>query len=266
MRKLLIAAAMVCAVSAPALAYSQASSNGSFKASDVGYDGVWTATPGGGTELRLSSPATVEFSYPTGASAHTVSWKGGAGPSCTGVPTGLDFVAGKPGWKGTCTFPDAGEYSFACGIHPSMTGKVIVTAAGSTTPTATPSAAPDATTAPGSTTQPPPGNDGGTTPPPTHTTAGPSYKVASSQKGTRIRGTVTLARGSRLEVTVKLDKRRVGRSVRTASGTTTFAVRLDAKARKELRRKRSLKLSVTVAVTQPGVAKQQKVFRVKLRS
>jgi plastocyanin len=268
MRKLLIAAGLVCAVLAPALAYSQAPSNGSFKANDVGYGGAWTATPGGGSELTLSRPATVEFSYPAGASAHTVSWKSGAAPSCSGVPKGLDFVGGQPGWKGTCTFPEVGEYSFSCGIHPDMTGRVIVTApaaSASPTPPASPSPTPDGTTTPGTTYDPPASGATGATPPTTTVTTAPSYRVAGSQKGTRVRGTVTLAPGSRLEVTVKLGKRRVGRSVKTAGGTTTFSVALDAKARKVLRRKRSLRLSVTVAVTQPGVAKHRRAFSVRLR-
>jgi hypothetical protein len=264
MRKLLIAAVMVCAVLAPALAHSQAPTSGSFKAGDVGYSGVWTAAPGGGTVLTLSRPATVEFSYPTGASAHTVTWKNGAAPSCPGVPKDLNFAAGQPGWKGTCTFTDAGEYSFACGIHPDMTGKVIVTAPAATssptaTATATPSPTPDAATTPSAAPQPPP--SGSPTP-----AQAPTYKVARSQKGTKVRGTVTLAQGSRLEVTVRLNKRRVGRSTKTAGGTTTFSITLDAKARKQLKRKHNLKLTVTVAVTQPGAAKQQRVFNVRQRS
>jgi hypothetical protein len=268
MRKLLTAAVLVCAVLAPALAYSQAPTSGTFKAYDYG----WTATPGGGTELRLTRPATVEFSYPSGANAHTVNWTSSAKPTCSGVPTGFDFPGGAPGWKGTCSFDKAGEYSFACGIHPDMTGKVILTAAVATTsPTPTASASPAPTPQGTATPTQPPANGGGTAAPPTTTTTTPTtagapvFKVAASQKGTRVRGTVTVGQRSRIEATVKLGKRRVGRTVRTADGTTRFSVTLDARARKQLRRRHSLKLRVTVAVTPPGAAKQQRTFSVKLR-
>jgi hypothetical protein len=59
---------------------------------------------------------------------------------------------------------------------------------------------------------------------------------------------------SRLEVTVTSGRTRVGRwvSKSTAAGAVAFSVPLDAKARKTLRSKRPLVVTVTVALTPPG--------------
>jgi hypothetical protein len=83
----------------------------------------------------------------------------------------------------------------------------------------------------------------------------PKLKLATKQKGARVRGTVTVEQpATRLEVTVKSGKTKVGswRRTSTAKGTVAFSVALNAKARKTLKAKHRLKLAVTVALTPPG--------------
>jgi hypothetical protein len=98
----------------------------------------------------------------------------------------------------------------------------------------------------------PPPEPGGTAPTPQ---AAIELKLASRQKGTRVRGSVEVAQaGSRLEVTVKSGKAKAGSWRRTsaAAGPVAFSVPLDAKARRTLRAEHRLKLTVTVALTAPG--------------
>jgi plastocyanin len=65
---------------------------------------------------------------------HSVSWDGGpVTPNCTGVPG-----TGQANWTGTCTFSQAGSYSFFCTVHgQSMSADVTVNAPGPPPPTAT---------------------------------------------------------------------------------------------------------------------------------
>jgi hypothetical protein len=78
--------------------------------------------------------------------------------------------------------------------------------------------------------------------------------LARTQRSMRVRGAVLVEQaGARLVVTARTN-RRVGRFVRrsTGPGTAVFSVGLDAKARKTLRRKGRLTISVRVALTPAG--------------
>ena len=237
MRKVLITAAAAAAALSPALAYSDVAADGSFKAVDFG----WVADGGTGNELTIAPGETVAFAYPTGASFHNVVFEGTPPSSCTGVQPDDP----RPGWSGSCRFDDAGTYRFVCGVHAAMTGRVIVRTAPAPTPTPTidpgGSPAPTATPTPTPTTSPAPAT---------------SLKVtlARTQRSMRVRGAVEVAQaGSRLEVTARTN-RRVGRFVRrsTGPGTAVFSVGLDAKARKALRTKGRLTVTVRIALTAPG--------------
>jgi hypothetical protein len=174
----------------------------------------------------------------------------GSKPDCTGLPPGPR----RPGWSGECTFTQAGTYPFVCGVHPEMTGTVEVLAASTPTPTPTPTATPDPTT-PGATPTPGPTPAPGASPAPSTKPAGLALKLASRQKGTRVRGSLQVAQaGSRLEVTVRSGKAKAGTWVRksAAAGRVSFSVALNAKTRKALRSKGRLRLSVRVALTAPG--------------
>ena len=241
MRKVLITAVAAAAALSPALALS---ADGSF----VAVDNAWRANGGAGNELTIAPGQTVEFSYPAGNSFHNVVFKDPQPSSCTG----LQPDDPGPGWKGSCRFDDAGTFAFACGIHAYMTGRVIVRAAPTPTPTPTPTSTPTPTPGPpgdpGTTTAPTPG----ATNPPTATTL--KVILARRQRSLRVRGAVEVAQaGSRLEVTART-KRRVGRFARRSvgPGTVVFSVGLDAKARKALRAKRRLTVTVRIAVTPPG--------------
>ena len=237
-KALLVAAAMVCAA-APALGYS---SDGTFTV----VDNAFRANDTEATSLTIAPGQTVTFRYPAGMTTHDVLFTGRT-PYCTGLPPGP-----RPkGWSGDCTFSEEGVYPFRCEVHAEMTGKVVV-AVPTPTPTPTPTADPGGSTTPAATPTP---NASGTAPAPQSPPAGLKLKLASRQKGTRVRGSVDVSQaGSRLEVTVKSGKAKAGRWVKrsAAAGAVAFSVPLDARTRRALRAKHRLKLTVTVALTPPG--------------
>jgi plastocyanin len=249
MRKVVLTAAAAAAALSPALAYSDIDADGSF----IAVDYAWQANGGTGNELTIAPGQTVEFSYPGGASFHNVVFEDPQPSSCTGVQPG----DATPGWKGSCRFDEAGTFRFVCGYHDEMKGRVVVRAAPTPTPTATrtptrtptptPTADPGGT---GPTTSPAPGGTGPTA------TVQTKLKVtlARTQRSMRVRGAVEVEQaGARLVVTARTN-RRVGRFVRrsTGPGTAVFSVGLDAKARRTLRRKGRLTVTVRVALTPAG--------------
>jgi hypothetical protein len=145
-----------------------------------------------------------------------------------------------------------------------MKGTVIVAnpapPAPTVTPTPVPGADPVATPVPSAT--PSPG--AGPAPSSSPTAKSPAalkVKLATKQKGTRLRGTVAVEQAaSRLEVTVKSGKTKVGTWLKRSAGkgTVTFSVPLNAKARRALKAKRRLKLAITIALTPPGGKLQTK--------
>jgi plastocyanin len=198
---------------------------------------------------------------------HGIEWRSAVKPVCTsGVPVGTGAEASGTNWSGTCTFSQAGTYTFYCTVHgPEMTGTVTVNANGTTTVTATPPPPPGPTTPSPS---PSPSGEGS----PLNGSPAKAVKLAKSQRGGVVRGSLSLssaAAGRRLEVDL-LAKRlrgarhsgstRVGRLLRgsLSSGVTTFAVRLDAAARRVLKRKGRLALSVKIAIG-PGAGGKQLV-------
>jgi plastocyanin len=243
-KALLVAAAMLCAA-APALGYGDP--GGSFTAIDY----AWQANGTDATTLTVAPGQTVTFGYPAGTSTHDIHFTGNQPSSCPGQPT----FPQRKGWTATCTFDAAGSYPFVCDVHPQMQGTVVVANPAPPTPTVTPTPDPgtDPVATPGATATPPaPGAGPAPTAKPATTL---KVKLASKQKGTRLRGTVTVAQSaSRLEVTVKSGKTKVGTWLKrsTRKGTVTFSVPLNAKARRALKVKRRLKLAVTVALTPPG--------------
>jgi plastocyanin len=243
-KTLLIAAAMVCAA-APAL--GSGDPGGSFTAIDY----AWQANGTDGTTVTVTPGQTVSFGYPAGTTTHNVDFTGKQPTQCTG----LTPYPRPKGWTASCTFDAPGSYPFVCDVHPGMQGTVVVSAPASLTPTATPT--PDPGADPVATPTPPPLGSGSG--PSTSPTATPvttlKLKLAAKQKGTHLRGTVTVERASsRLEVTVKSGKTKAGTWLKRSArkGTVAFSVPLNAKARRTLKAKRRLKLTVTVALTPPG--------------
>jgi plastocyanin len=263
MRKNALIAALGAALIAPALALAaDPASDGTMRATDP-Y--VFKADGTGANTLTIAPGGTVTFTYASGSAAHNVHWLGAKKPSCAGVPDeSFSYPDSRPPWSGTCTFTDPGTYEFECAIHtPLMKGSIVVEApSASATPTATPGAS--ATPAPPGTTPDPPSGGGAQA----EQQRALKVTLAGSQKGTRVRGSVDVARtGSRLEVTLKSGKQTVGRfaKAKAASGANAFSVRLDKRGKSALKRRHSLKLTVAVALTPPGGAKVARNMSVKLR-
>ena len=248
-KALLVAAAMACAA-APALAYSGATAGGSFTAVDY----AWQANGTSGTTVTITPGQTVTFGYPSGTESHDAHFTGKQPTACPGLPTRPQ----KQGWSGECTFDAAGSYPFVCDFHPEMVGTVVVAAAATPTPSysATPTPTADPIGTPGATATPTPAP--GANPEPTATAQKQTalkVKLAGTQRGTRVRGTVSIAEpASRLEVTVMAGKSKAGTYLKksTASGAVAFSVALNAHARRTLAKARRLRVTVTVALTPPG--------------
>ena len=256
--RMLIGAGCVALLLAPALARSQSPS-----VTAVDAPSAWRVSPGGGTTLTVPVGTTVALSY-AGNGQHYVQFTSGPTPECTGgVP--MQFTVGP--WSGECTFRTAGEYEFICPVHhappvSTMRATVVAVPPSSTPgPTATPT--PTGTPGPSGTPQP------GATPPPSSSDMGPTsepqapaqlkLRLRSGQRGSRVRGHVEVPQArSRLVVTLRarLSRARVtvGRLVRTRTraGRLRFSVPLNARAKRVLRARKRLALTVTVALTPPG--------------
>ncbi|MGH2903971.1 MAG: hypothetical protein ACRDK7_10365 [Solirubrobacteraceae bacterium] len=166
------------------------------------------------------------------------------------------------GWEGKCTFATPGAYKFESPTLWFEYTKYEVVVEGST-----PTAPPTGTTGGGGSTP------GSTAPSPTPTGESPSGSPFSgaptihpSQRGTIVKGSLQIAKagaGDRLEVdllatTASLAKaghttQVVGRFLRASVGTgkQSFSVKLNARARKALKRHHHLTLKVKITLTPP---------------
>jgi len=190
-----------------------------------------TVAPGG----------TIGFRNPGKVVPHGLAWTGGPEkPTCNGIPvdsSGTD-------WSGSCTFAQTGTYSFVCTVHPEMQGSVNVTSGEVPTP--------DPTPAPGPT---PEG--------PLNGSASESVHLPRFQHRGSVRGSVDLssaAAGGKL--TLELRARspvlgrsgggtvRIGRLVRSplSAGHQSFAVPLKPAARRALRKRSRLLITVEIVV------------------
>jgi plastocyanin len=197
----------------------------------------------GGNSVTIATDGTVNFSYPTGASSHSVVFSTAQPTSCTNMPSSPS----PPGWSGSCTFDSYGTYSFHCGLHSFMTGTVEV---------------PDPNA-------PSPG--GGEL-------ASPVVKVANRQRGVVVRGSVTTPAGpSDIAVTALVAKSALSasrvRRVRvgsvskrsTGSGKTSFGLRINRAARRALHRRHRLAVSLRIVITPDAGTAVRKTMPVVLR-
>lgn len=189
------------------------------------------------SSVTVSTGGTVAFKNSSDVVPHGVRWTGG--PEKPGCSSGVAVEQEKTSWSGTCTFAQAGTYSFVCTVHPiEMKGTIAV----------------------GSTGEPPP-------PPaeesPLRGPASRALKLAKSQRGSSVRGSIDLTQasaGGRLEVLLFMRKAggsagaRVGRLVRSplGAGIRSFSVPLKSSARRALRSRGRLSLSAQVIVTPLG--------------
>ncbi len=220
------------------------------------------ATPGSNqpaAKVTIASGGSV--AYADSKTAASIAWTGTA-PTCEStVPVAP--AGPKTGWEGKCTFATPGTYKFESStLWPEYT-KYEVVVEGST------SAPPTGTTGEG-------GSKGGSTPgttTPSPTPAGESPTgsplsgapaIHSSQRGTTVKGSLQIAKagaGDRLEVdllatTASLAKaghttQVVGRfvSASVSAGQQSFSVKLNARARKALKRHHRLVLKVKITLT-----------------
>jgi plastocyanin len=288
-------------------------STASFKTVDVAdmyqrTSGSGTATSAnivtGGTVTFSNSSSemhSVDFIPPAGGGVSCQQTAGGTSPSSVRFPDSPQDGT----WAGVCTFTKAGTYSFACDVHPHMTGTVVVTDAGAppvmttaptpttttpvtTTPTGgtptTPATTTPTQTPTTSTSTPTPTPAAGDTPSSAQTPVATKHalavKISVAQLGPRVRGTISGAKSSaRVRVALTALRRALGLSGKaatpvgigslssrtTGSGTLTFAVSLNGKARAALAKRG--RLSIAVHVTAPSAAgvTTAKVFTVVVR-
>jgi hypothetical protein len=213
--------------------------------------------------FTVAQGGTISFEDNDSKAPTDVLWKGAA-PSCTPeVPS-----TPKTSWSSTCTFANAGEYSFesqelfnADGFNYTQYKVIVEKSVGTgTTPTMT--TTPTTPVMPGEPTQ---GSgsplEGGSK----------ALKLASSQRGSTVHGSIKVSQagaGARLEVSLLAARAslakaghspqaRVGRLVRSSlqAGSVSFSVPLSAKGKAALRRHRRLALTVKIKLTpQHGAA------------
>jgi plastocyanin len=203
--------------------------------------------------VTVAQGGAVTFQYqpgapPQGSSMHSVVFQSPPStPSCSGVPQ--TDGSGQPApWSGTCTFSAPGTYNFVCGVHgAAMSGAITVTGSGMTT--------------------------GTTTGPSTGPTADASaLAVASSQKGTSVRGKVTIGHdGSSLSAVLTASGRlakvtRVGSLAKTGlkAGRYRFAVPLNRRGRRALKRRHRISLTLRLRVNAPDRTSATLSTRVRL--
>ena len=204
-------------------------------------------------QVTVNAGGGVTFSNPTEVK-HGIHWiNPPSTPTCdSSVPVGTTETAAGTKWSGTCTFAQSGAYTYYCTVHgAAMSGTITVNPDGTTTTTTTTGTAPTGTT---------------TAPPPEAPSGSPLVgepSLRSSQHGTSVRGSLDISRagaGDRLEVdlfassaslaTKRSTRVRVGRFVRGSApaGRQSFAVTLNARARRALKRHRRLALTVKIVL------------------
>ena len=231
---------------------------------EYGTEPPYWSGPNGAAAMSIAPGGTISFAYPAGASMHNATFEGQQ-PICTQTsPTAADpgprlpAEPSGPGWAGTCTFDTSAVYHLVCGLHPDMRATITVG-----NPSPPPGPPPPVA--------PPPPPPAGAAPPPAGATpptgalgpAASGLRVAATQSGTIVRGSLLIARaGSRLDVRVDARRKalgstqrsgsvRVGRLGRTALGArrVAFAVKLTTAAVRALRGNGRLALTLRVTVT-----------------
>ena len=231
-------------------------------ASIVAIDNAFTLPGGGPANVTIAPGGSVTFSYPSGESAHNVLFTSLAPAGCATVTgpaagaTALPLSASPAPWSGSCTFVTPGTHEFVCSLHGSaMSGSVTIP--GGAPPPPPPVAPPPPPIAP----PPPP-------PPPPASTLPIAFglSVASSQRGSTVRGSVRVRRsnasvrarafvrrsvvsGGR-STTLVLVGSRLRRSV--SAGRVSFSVPLSATARRALRRDGKVAVTLKVSVSPPS--------------
>jgi plastocyanin len=238
----------------------------SFTASDS--PDSWNAA-GGGNGVAIALGGSVTFNVATGE-PHDVSFPASRGVACSagGEPAGLRMPSVPSAtWSGSCTFGQPGYVPFMCTVHSGMTGEVAVAAEDGALPPRNPAGPAPPIGAPGL-----PGTDPSSSSPALvgAVPLQPIFDLARTQRGAVVRGTIANA-GPGASATIDVSARRRDLStarrkptgtrllrrlkrITDARGTVTFAVTLDAIARRALTRRGRLALTLKATVRGPLVA------------
>jgi hypothetical protein len=233
------------------------------------------ATPGSSQpafKVTIASGGSVM--YVDNKTAANIAWTGAA-PTCEpAVPVAP--ASPKTGWEGKCTFATPGTYKFESSTLFNEGGsldytKYEVVVEGSTTTPPTGEGGSKGSSPPGTTpSSPTPAGES-----PTGSLFSGAPTVHSSQRGTTVKGSLQVAKagaGDRLEAdliatTASLAKtghktQVVGRfvSASVSAGQQSFSIKLNAKARKALKRHHRLALKVKITLT-PGYGEAVSVTR-----
>lgn len=94
-------------------------------------------------QVTIDAGGAVTFANHSSEVPHGVIWTSSVKPTCNGVPSGTENY----NWSGSCTFSQAGTYTFECSVHGrEMTGTITVNATGATTTMSAPAPTPVPTT------------------------------------------------------------------------------------------------------------------------
>jgi plastocyanin len=206
--------------------------------------------------LTLSAGGTVAFRNPSNIVPHGLAWTGGPEkPSCNGIPVDGSGTA----WSGSCSFAQAGAYSFVCTVHPEeMKGTITVNS---------------------SEAQPAPPTGPGQPPAPAEGPLVEALRLPKDQHGMAVRGSIAVSQagaGGRLSIELEAKRAslgqqsagrvRVGKLTRSLAspGRVHFAVPLKASAQRALRRRGRLPLTVKTVVTPPSGTVTAMTRRVEL--
>jgi plastocyanin len=212
-------------------------------------------------QVTTSPGGTVAFKANAPGSQHGIVWKEvPTTPTCNGVPVN----AGGEGWSGSCTFSQAGSYTFYCYVHPEMHGVVVVS--GNTVFTTAQTATSE---------HKEPGENSSS---PFAGGASKALVLSKSQHGTAVKGSLALTEaGARGKLTIELLLSRalaakghkggkasvvVGKYVHpsTKSGVLSFSVALNSAGKRALKKHHSLPLSVKLSL-QPNYGVALKMSR-----
>jgi plastocyanin len=268
-RALLLTFAAVLGASAVVLP-AVASSEATITAYSYGEKNYWVPTT-----APINAGGAVTFTNPSGEVQHGVEWRPGnpATPSCDAkVPVGTTPAASGKNWSGACTFSQPGKYEFWCTVHGKEMSGTISVAPASTTPSTTtstssnpPAGGPGSGAGQGGPSSPSTASGSGS---PLAGSASSALKIASSQRGATVRGSVdispageggglevdALAKSAALASSGQGGRVRVGKLVLSHlhAGKVSFSVALNRRARAALRRHRRLALSIRATVSPPG--------------
>jgi hypothetical protein len=207
------------------------------------------------SKVTIASGGSVTFA--DSKTAANIAWTGTA-PTCeSAVPVAP--ASPKTGWEGKCTFAMPGTYKFESStLWPEYTKYEVVVEGSATAPSTGTTGGGGST--PGTTTSgPAPVGES-----PTGSSLSGTPRISSSQRGSTVKGSLDVSKagaGDRLEVdliatTASLAKtghatQVVGRfvSASVSAGQRTFSVKLNAKARRALKRHHHLALKVKITLT-----------------